>query len=45
MLVREAEEERVREEEARRLEEEEDRRRQDQLAAEAVKERKLQQLK
>ena len=44
MLVREAEEERVREEEARRLEEE-DRRRQDQLAAEAVKERKLQQLK
>ena len=45
MLVREAEEERVREEEARRLEEEEDRRRQEQLAAEAVKERKLQQLK
>ena len=45
MLVREAEQERVREEEARRLQEEEDRRREEHLAAQAVKERKLQQLK
>ena len=43
--MREAEEERVREEEVRRLEEEEAARRQHHLAAEAVKQRKLDQLK